>query len=81
MPYEIRRPMSDFRPDRWQFAATVSKHRTLSGAKRALWRQCQGAKGQGGYSQDVICKQSENGTWEPVTVEELDEDMSELSWR
>jgi hypothetical protein len=51
--YEVRRPISTG-PDRWRAAAVVSRHRTLAGALRSLRRQREGARGQGGYSQDCI---------------------------
>jgi hypothetical protein len=53
MRYEVRRPITTG-PDRWRSAAVVSRHRTLDGALRSLRRQQEGARMQGGYSQDGI---------------------------
>ena len=53
MSYTVRRPIgSDSSLD--GEGMVVSRHRTLSGARKALKAQQRGAESQGGYSQDYI---------------------------
>lgn len=62
MKYEVRRPISSDRNlDRE--AMTVSRHRTIEGAYKALERQRKAAAMQGGYSQDFIwdCAEESRG--------------------
>jgi hypothetical protein len=60
MYYEIRRPFMGGK-DWWREATVVSRHRTLAGALRALRRYSDGARQQGGYSQDVVVELGPDG--------------------
>jgi hypothetical protein len=53
MKYTVRRPIGSDRNLEGE-GMIVSKHRTLTGARRSLARQRKGARAQGGYSQDYI---------------------------
>jgi hypothetical protein len=50
---EVRRPYTTG-PDRWKVAAVVSRHRTLNGALKALRRQQEAARRQGGFCLDGV---------------------------
>ena len=51
--YTVRRPISTDR-DLLREGTIVSRHATLTGARRALARQQRGAHKQGGFSMDYI---------------------------
>lgn len=53
MRYEVRQPISsDYNLDRE--GRTITKHRTIEGARKALEKHCKGCRSQGGYSQNFI---------------------------
>ena len=57
--YTVRRPIAND-PALDAEGMIVSRHTTLSGARKSLDRQRRGARQQGGYSQDYIWDEVRN---------------------